>query len=359
MLDWLPWNHTFGGNCCFNLALYYGGSFTIDDGKPVGSGVARTLDNLRSVQPNLYFNVPIGFDSLLGGLEQDDVLARRFLGGLFFLFNAGAPLPALIRTRLDALAMRLLGRTVPWTGGWGATETGPFSTVVCFETPYADNLGIPMPGTTLKLVPEDGKMELRVRGPNVMPGYWRNADATAASFDEQGFYRIGDAGRFADPERPEAGLRFDGRIAENFKLNSGTWVNVGLLRLAVLEAIKPLATDLVIAGHQRDALGILIFPALPACRAALGTDAAGLDDLAVMRHPRLVEMLRARLLAHHRLQNGASTRIDHFLLLETPPDRERNEITEKGALNQRAVLSAREPDVIALFEGSGHPVAGL
>jgi feruloyl-CoA synthase len=359
MLDWLPWNHTFGGNCCFNLALYYGGSFTIDDGKPVGSGVTRTLDNLRSVQPNLYFNVPIGFEALLSGLEQDDALARRFLGGLFFLFNAGAPLPALIRTRLDALAMRLLGRAVPWTGGWGATETGPFSTVVCFETPYADNLGIPMPGTTLKLVPEDGKMELRVRGPNVMPGYWRNADATAASFDEQGFYRIGDAGRFADPQHPEAGLRFDGRIAENFKLNSGTWVNVGLLRLAVLEAIKPLATDLVIAGHQRDVLGILIFPALPACRAALGRDADGLDDLAVMRHPRLIEMLRARLLAHHRLQNGASTRIDHFLLLETPPDRERNEVTEKGALNQRAVLSAREPDVIALFEGSGHPVAGL
>jgi feruloyl-CoA synthase len=359
MLDWLPWNHTFGGNCCFNLALYYGGSFAIDDGKPVGSGVDRTLDNLRSCQPNLYFNVPIGFEALLSRLEQDEALARRFLGGLFFLFNAGAPLPASIRTRLDALALRLLGRTVPWTGGWGATETGPFSTVVCFETPHADTLGIPMPGTTLKLVPEDGKMEIRVRGPNVMPGYWRNPKATAASFDEQGFYRIGDAGRFADADRPEAGLRFDGRIAENFKLNSGTWVNVGLVRLAVLDAIKPLATDLVIAGHQRDVLGALIFPAIPACRAALGTDADGLDDLAVIRHPRLIERMRAGLLAHHRLQNGASTRIDHFLLLETPPDRERNEVTEKGALNQRAVLSGREADVIALFEGSGHPVAGI
>jgi feruloyl-CoA synthase len=291
------------------------------------------LDNIRSVQPNLYFNVPIGFEALLGGLEQDDALARQFLGGLFFLFNAGAPLPAIIRTRLDTLAMRLLGRTVPWTGGWGATETGPFATVVCFETPYADNLGIPMPGTTLKLVPEDGRMELRVHGPNVMPGYWRNPEATAASFDAEGFYRIGDAGRFADPHRPEAGLRFDGRIAENFKLNS--------------------------AGHQRDSLGALIFPSLPACRAALGSDADPLDDLAVLRHPRLIELLRSRLLAHHRLQNGASRRIERFLLLETPPDRDRHEVTEKGALNQRAVLSSRAAEVIALFEGAGHPVAGI
>jgi feruloyl-CoA synthase len=359
MLDWLPWNHTFGGNCCFNLALYYGGSFTIDDGKPVGQGVKRTLDNLLSVQPNLYFNVPIGFEALLGGLEQDEALARRFLGGLFFLFNAGAPLPAIIRTRLDALAMRLLGRKVPWTGGWGATETGPFSTVVCFETPHADNLGIPMPGTTLKLVPEDGKMELRVRGPNVMPGYWRNPEATSSAFDADGFYRIGDAGRFADPHRPESGLRFDGRIAENFKLNSGTWVNVGLLRLAVLDALKPLVIDIVIAGHQRDSLGALIFPSLPACRALLGSEADTLDDLAVLRHPRLIETLRTRLRGHHRLQTGASARIERFLLLETPPDRDRNEVTEKGALNQRAVLSSRAQDVTLLFEGSGHPVAGI
>jgi feruloyl-CoA synthase len=359
MLDWLPWNHTFGGNCCFNLALFYGGSFAIDDGKPVGAGVDRTLDNLRSLQPNLYFNVPIGFEALLSRLEQDEVLARRFLGGLFFLFNAGAPLPASIRGRLDALAMRLLGRSVPWTGGWGATETGPFSTVVCFETPHADNLGIPMPGTTLKLVPEDGKLEIRVRGPNVMPGYWRNPEATTASFDAQGFYRIGDAGRFADAGRPEAGLRFDGRIAENFKLNSGTWVNVGLVRLSVLDAIKPLAADLVIAGHQRDSLGVLIFPSLPACRAALGTAADKLDDLAVIRHPRLIETLGARLRAHNKLQHGASSRIDHFRLLETPPDRAANEVTEKGALNQRAVLSSRAADVIALFEGSGHAVAGI
>jgi feruloyl-CoA synthase len=213
LVDWLPWSHVFGGNCCFNLSLYYGGSYHIDDGKPVGSGMARSVENLRSVTPNLYFNVPLGFEMLLPFLEADESLARQFFSGLFFLFNAAAALPAQSRARLAAIASKTLGRCPPIIGAWGSTETAPFATVVCFDTPYADNLGIPMPGTTIKMVPDDDRFELRVKGPNVTPGYWRQPEATLSAFDAQGFYRIGDAGRLADDARPEAGIRFDGRIA--------------------------------------------------------------------------------------------------------------------------------------------------
>ena len=270
VLDWLPWSHIFGGNCCFNLALYYGGTYYIDDGKPTPSAISRTIDNLRLVAPNVYFNVPLGYEALLPCLEGDGALARRFLSSVHFLFNAGAALPAATRARLEALARKSIGRCPPIIGAWGSTETAPFSTVVCFETPYADNLGIPMPGTTIKLVPLDDRAELRVKGPNVMPAYWRQPDKTAEAFDDQGFYRIGDAGRLAQPDNPAAGIRFCGRLAENFKLASGTWVNVGALRLELIDSTKPYVDDIVITGHGRDSLGALIFPSISACRGLVG-----------------------------------------------------------------------------------------
>jgi feruloyl-CoA synthase len=355
LLDWLPWSHVFGGNCCFNLALYYGGSYYIDDGKPVGTGIAQTVENLRGVAPNVYFNVPLGFDMLLPHLEADESLARRFFSALFFLFNAAAALPAQSRERIAGLALKTLGRCPPIIGAWGSTETAPFATVVCFDTPYADNLGIPMPGTTIKMVPDQGRFELRVKGPNVMPGYWRQPDATMSAFDVEGFYRIGDAGRLADDARPEAGIRFDGRIAENFKLASGTWVNVGVLRLDVLDFIKPCAEDVVVTGHGRDTLGLLVFPSIAACRRLVGDDEAKLASEALVEHPAVVGAVRDGLQRHSARQRGSSTRIERFVILHVPPSRERGERTDKGSLNQRAVLAARAADVEALYQ-TGHCV---
>ncbi len=355
MLDWLPWSHVFGGNCCFNLALYYGGAYYIDDGKPVGAAMARSVENLRSVTPNVYFNVPLGFEMLLPFLEAEEPLARRFFSGLFFIFNAAAALPAQSRTRIATLAQKSIGRCPPIIGAWGSTETAPFATVVCFDTPYADNLGIPMPGTTIKMVPDQGRFELRVKGPNVMPGYWREPDATRRAFDADGFYRIGDAGRLADDAHPEAGIRFDGRVAENFKLASGTWVNVGVLRVDVLDYIKPYAEDVVVTGHGRDTLGLLVFPSIAACRRLAGDAAGSLEPDALVRHPAVVRAVRDGLRQHAAGQRGSSTRIERFVILHVPPSRELGERTEKGSLNQHAVLTARAADVLRLYQ-TGHRV---
>jgi feruloyl-CoA synthase len=358
LVDWLPWSHVFGGNCCFNLALYYGGTLYVDDGKPLLNGIERTVSNLKSVTPSIYFNVPIGYEMLLPHLERDQAFARRFFSGLKFLFSAGAALPDRIRQALLTCAKKSIGRAPPIIGAWGSTETAPFATAVCFDTPYADNIGIPVPAVTVKLVPDEGKFELRVKGPNVMPGYWRDPAATAAAFDEDGYYRIGDCGRFAHSERPEAGLRFDGRIAENFKLNSGTWVNVGALRLSVIECTKPLIADAVLAGQGHDQVAALLFPALEACRAFLGPDFSTAEPEQLVRHARLIEAVRAKLHEHYRQQSGASTRIGRFCLTAKPPDRLANEITEKGSLNQRAVLTARAREVENLYAVGGYAVAG-
>ncbi len=362
LVDWLPWSHIFGGNCCFNLALYYGGTFHIDDGRPTPTAIGRTVENLRLVTPNLYFNVPLGYEALLSHLEEDPSLAQRFFSSAKFLFNAAAALPSTTRMRLDALARKTLGRELPIIGAWGSTETAPFSTVVFFDTPYADNLGIPMPGTTIKMVPFEDRAELRVKGPNVMPGYWRDPEHSREAFDEDGFYRIGDAGQLADPKNPGAGIRFCGRIGENFKLTSGTWVNVGVLRLELIDATKPYVSDIVITGHGRDELGALIFPAIEACRQLLGAGEAELDDHALVRHPAVVAVIRQGLSTHRRQQRGSSTRIERFAVMHVPPSRIDSEITEKGSLNQAAVLAARRSEVDALHQWGhrvcdGHSVA--
>ena len=355
MVDWLPWNHTFGGNCCFNQALYFGGSFYIDQGKPLPKMIGQTVENLRDVSPTIYFNVPVGYEALLPFLETDAAFAEHFFSKVNFLFNAGAAMPAPVRERLAAAARKAVGHVPPIIGAWGSTETAPFSTAIHFETPHAENLGVPIPGTAIKMVPNHGKMELRVKGPNVMPGYWRQPDATDAAFDEDGYYKIADAGRFAEADRPDLGILYDGRTAENFKLSSGTWVNVGALRLAAISAAKPFIQDAVVTGHGRDDIGLMIFPNIAAARAELGAAAEGLSDAEVAEHPEIAEKITAALATYNAGQLGSSTRIVLFVVLPTPPDPASHEITEKGYINQRAVLAARADDVERVYT-CGHCV---
>lgn len=358
LVDWLPWNHTFGGNCCFNLVLYFGGTLHIDQGKPVAKLIGQTVAALRDLQPTVYFNVPAGFEALLPVLETDLDFAARFFGNLDFLFNAGAALPASTRARLLGASTTAIGRCPPIIGGWGSTETAPFSTVLYFATEHAQNLGVPLPGVAIKMVSVGGRTELRVRGPNVMPGYWRQPVATADAFDAEGFYCIGDAGRLADPACPEKGILFDGRVAENFKLASGTWVNVSAIRLAAIAAAKPLIADAVVTGEGRDAVGLLIFANEAACKALLGeAELAAWGDRPAARHPIIAAAIRSALQATNAGQTGSSLTIRRFDLLDEAASLRDGEVTEKGYLNQRAILSRRADRVEALYH-AGHLVAG-
>jgi feruloyl-CoA synthase len=271
------------------------------------------------------------------------------------LFNAGSAMPSSIRARLEALVAKVRPALLPMVSSWGATETAPSCTAVYFPSAHAQNIGLPLPGVALKLVPIDGRMELRVRGDNVMPGYWRQP--SEAVFDEEGFYRMGDAGRFVDPERPEMGLLFDGRVAENFKLTSGTWVHVGPLRLAAIAAAQPLLSDVVITGHDRHEIGLLAFPNVEACRAHLGDASSSLTPDDIAAHPRLIEALTTAFRAHNRGQSGSSTRVSRFLVQSEPPRPEFGEITEKGYLNQRAVIARRKDVVEALHASADSLVA--
>lgn len=342
LVDWLPWHHTFGGNHCFGIALYNGGAFYIDGGRPLPGHVARTIENLRSIGPTLHFNVPAGYEALLPYLEADPVVAKEAFGRLDLMFNAAAALPKSIRARLARLS------SAPVVGSWGATETAPEATMVYFDAPQADNIGVPMPGVEIKLAPDDGHQELRVRGSNVTPGYWRDAEATARAFDDDGFYRSGDAARLVDPARPELGLLFDGRLAENFKLATGTWVNAGAVRLAAIHAARPLIADAVVAGHDRSDLGLLLFIDLEACRAHVCEP--DLDYAAASRAQALLDAIGKALTAHNHGQYGATTRVARFLVLDTPPDARHGEVTAKGGLNQSAVLARRDDWLQRLYE---------
>jgi feruloyl-CoA synthase len=350
LLDWLPWNHVFGGNCCFNIALWFGGHFRVDRGKPSPGMIKKSVAALRSAPPTVYFNVPLGYELLLPFLEQDSELAARFLGNVDFLFSAGAPMPASIRSRLEQVCRDTIGRVPMIVGGWGSTETAPFSTVLSFDTAHAGNLGIPIPGTTIKLVPDADRYELRVRGPNVTPGYWHDPAATAQAFDEEGFYRIGDAGKLADPLDPSAGILFDGRVSENFKLSSGTFVNVGALRVAAISAGGKMISDAVVAGENRAELGLLLFVNHEACRDLLGPETcAALTHDAIVDHPEVIAHIADRLRAHNANESGSSKRFRRFLILQEPPSAAHDEITDKGYINQRRVLTRRAALVDLLF----------
>ena len=349
IVDWLPWNHTFGANHNFNMVLANGGTLYIDDGKPVPGLIEKTVANLREVSPTIYFNVPRGFDALIPFLERDAALRKSFFGKLQMIFYAAAALPQNLWEKLEVLSMQERGKRTVMVSAWGATETAPMVTTVHFEIDRAGVIGLPAPGTELKLVPNENKLELRVRGPNVTPGYWKRPDLTQAAFDAEGFYCIGDAGRFADPQEPARGIEFDGRIAEDFKLSSGTWVHVGALRIKAIAAGAPLIQDCVVTGHDREEIGLLVFPDPAACRALCPDVPAGLPLAGLVALPPVREALAAALARLAAGSTGSSTCPTRAILLDQPPSIDANEITDKGYLNQRAVLLRRAALVDRLY----------
>jgi feruloyl-CoA synthase len=347
ILDWLPWSHTFGANHNFNLVLRNGGTLHIDGGKPAPGLFATSLANLRSVVPTVYFNVPRGFDMLIAALRGDDELRRKFFSEVKFAFYAGAALPQNLWDALEELSIKTVGRALPMVSAWGSTETSPLATDCHFQARRSGNIGVPIPGTELKLVASGDKLEVRVRGPNVTPGYWKASELTAQAFDEEGFYLIGDAVKFADPDRPGLGLFFDGRIAEDFKLNSGTWVSVGTLRVAGIAALSPLAQDIVVSGHGGAEVRFLVFPNIAACRAHAGLGDSA-DASEVIRHERIRGAI-AQGLARLKAQSGnSSSHATRALLLAEPASVDGGEITDKGYINQRAVLTRRASAVAVL-----------
>jgi feruloyl-CoA synthase len=352
IVDWLPWNHTFGSNHNFNMVLAHGGTMYIDEGKPAPGLFEKSVANLREVAPNLYFNVPRGFDALLNVLERDDALAAKFFSRLKIAFYAGAALPQNLWERMERLAEAQDSR-VAMVSAWGSTETAPMVTCVHFPIPRAGVIGLPAPGCELLMVPNGGKLELRVRGPNITPGYWKRPDLTQDAFDAEGFYKIGDAGRFADPAAPERGIEFDGRIAEDFKLASGTWVHVGGLRVKAIAALAPVAQDIVVAGHDRGEIGFLVFPNVAGCRGLCPDLPADSPIEALIADERVRAKLRAGLAALSKDGGGSSTYAGRALLLAEPPQIDANEITDKGYINQRAVLARRAALVEALYAPDG------
>ncbi|WP_119418548.1 feruloyl-CoA synthase [Desertibaculum subflavum] len=348
LLDWLPWHHTFGGNYNFNLVLRHGGEFWIDEGRPAPGLIERTAANLREVSPTVYFNVPAGFGALLPFLESDAGLAEGFFRRLRIIMYAGAALPADLWARLEAVSLKAVGRKVPMTSCWGSTETAPLATSAHFPIDRAGVIGLPVPGVAVKMVPSGGKLELRVKGPSVFPGYFRRPDLTETSFDEEGFYRMGDAGRFADPDDPAKGIVFDGRVTEDFKLATGTWVNVGAVRVAALAAASPLLQDAVVCGHDRGVVALLAWPNIAACRSVAGL-AADAPVETVLAATAVRDHLKRGLAAYNQANPGSSTRIARLLLMAEPPSIDGNEITDKGYINQRATLERRAALVEKLY----------
>ena len=347
LVDWLPWNHTFGGNHNFNLILKRGGTMYIDAGRPAPPLMPITVRNLTEIAPTIYFNVPAGYGALLPFLERDAELRERFFERLDLIFYAAAALPQDLWTRLEAVAREARGEPVMMTSSWGLTETSPLATAAHFPIDRAGVIGVPVPGVEIKLTPVEDKLEMRVKGPNVTSGYLGQPDATAKAFDDDGWYRTGDAGKLADPDDPNKGLVFDGRVVEDFKLMTGTFVSVGNLRIAALAAASPLLMDAVVCGHDRDYVGLLAWPNLAAAREIAGEPDAESAD--VLRSEKVTAFLRERFVEYNRSHPASSTRVERVILLAEPPSLDANEITDKGYVNQRAALERRAVHVAALF----------
>src|SRR5687767_7016137 len=328
LVDWAPWHHTAAGNHDFGLVLYNGGSYYIDEGRPLPGAIETTVQNLREIAPTWYFNVPKGYEALLPYLRSDAELRKNFFSRLKVLWFAGAAIAQHVFDQIKALALQTRGEPVPFLTGLGPTETAPYAMGRMWESDDATNMGLPPPGQEMKLVPMAGKYEMRLKGPNITPGYWRQPELTAAAFDEEGFYKLGDAFVPADPNDFHKGLLFRGRIAEDFKLSTGTWVHVGPLRARFIEHFAPLVRDVVFAGEGRSELGALIFPA------------ASRPKEGFLSKLRTFE------------STGSSNRVGRALVLEEPPSLDAGEMTDKGSINQRAVLARRKDLVEELFRGS-------
>ncbi|WP_213773359.1 feruloyl-CoA synthase [Bradyrhizobium sp. dw_78] len=348
IVDWLPWNHTFGGNHNVGLTLFNGGSMYLDEGKPVPGGIEETVRNLREISPTAYFNVPKGYESLLPYLRDDRALREKFFHRLHAMFFSGAAMSPYVWNSLDELSAQQKGYRVPMLTGLGATETAPFFMSVRPDTSRSGHVGLPVLGSDAKLVPNNGKLEIRARGPNVTPGYWRQPELTAAAFDEEGFYKLGDALKPVAADDFSSGFDFDGRIAEDFKLASGTWVSVGPLRARFIAACAPMVRDVVIAGINRDEVSALVVLDPDGCRQinpALVTDdiAAAASDAAIR------DAFRDRLVRFFAASTGSSNRITRAILLDTPLSIDRGEVTDKGSINQRAVLEYRSRLIDELY----------
>jgi len=354
LVDWLPWNHTFGGNHNVGMVLYHGGTLYIDDGKPTPALVHETLRNLREIAPTVYFNVPTGFEAIAQAMQTDDVLRKNLLSRVNMFFYAGAALAQPIWDSLYQSQEREIGQRIVMGTGLGMTESGPFGIFITNPHVRAGDLGVPTPGLELKLVDTDGKTEVRYRGPNITPGYWRNPEDTAASFDEEGFFCTGDAVKWIDETDVHLGLKFDGRIAEDFKLATGTFVSVGPLRSKIIAAGAPYIQDVVLTGINLKEVGAMVFPT-PAVRtlSGLGAEAPLADVLAsapVLAHfQKVVDALA-------QTATGSANRIARLCLLSEAPTIDRGEITDKGSINQRAVLAHRADTVAALHDGQLHTI---
>ena len=352
LVDWLPWSHTFGGNNNFNLVLANGGSFFIDEGRPLPGAIEATVRNLREISPTVYYNVPRGFEMLLPYLEADRELRRSLFARLQAFCYAGAALSPHVREGYERLGLETVGEVVPMLTSFGSTETGPSAISVTERAREPGVIGVPNPGVEVKLVPNGAKLEARVKSPSVTPGYWRQPELTQAVFDEEGYYKFGDALRFADENDPERGFLFDGRVAEDFKLATGAWVSVGPLRARFVAHCAPYVTDVVVAGHDRDEAAALVVPNLAACRElaralngdAKPTEIVGCDDVR--------EQFASLLQTFNAKAGGSSRRLARLILMDDPPSLDTGELTDKGSVNQRAVLSRRAGMIEELYAES-------
>ena len=347
-LDWMPWNHTMGGNALFNPVLTEGGTLYIDDGRPMPGLIEETLRNLREISPTYYANVPAGYAALAAAMEKDDALCRSFFRNLGLMAYGGARLPDDLYERMQALAVRATGERIVFYTGWGSTETAPTATGTYWDTERVGLIGLPFPGVELKMVPSGAKYELRLRGINVTPGYFGRPDLTKAAFDEEGIYCIGDAGVFVDPDDPVQGIIFAGRVVEDFKLTTGTFVHVGSLRTDAIAAASPVVQDALVAGQDRPFVGLLAWPNLHACRQIVGNAEASYEE--VVGHPEVLACLKRGLQAHNKSTEGASSmRVARAMLMVEPASIDGNELTDKGYINQRAGLERRASLVERLY----------
>jgi feruloyl-CoA synthase len=348
IVDWLPWNHTFGGNHDVGIALYNGGTFYIDDGRPGPGSMERTVRNLREIATTVYFNVPKGYEDLLPFLRADRELRENFFSRLGLMFYAGAGLSQPVWDAYRELAFETCGERIIMATGLGSTETSPMAMQTTWETDRAGTIGIPVPGVELKIVPSGSKLEARVRGPNVTPGYWRQDELTRKVFDEEGFYSFGDAVQLIDPDDINKGLLFDGRLTEDFKLGNGTWVSVGPLRARIIAHYSPFVRDVVIAGLNRDYISALFFPDVEACH-SLCPEVPAEATAEILANPAVRARFQSLLTDLAAKSTGSSNRVTRAALLEEPPSLDAGEITDKGSFNQRAVLDRRAGLVEQLY----------